>query len=317
MTSNGSEMYSHTLEGKGSWVGDFGHPASIRISSVSGSQEFIFGVTCHPGPDWEDIIAAGCSEHFRIVGMRSGVSEWADKTKRMEVIHNVSTEMDFKDGWMIFPIEDEIGRTKLPNKQFAPCILTLWPDTVVEFSVSKFQPCSKPNIGDALYEKRLFTDALVKCGEKEIAVHRSVLAASSAVFENMFSCSMREAKDSILEIKGSPPDAVELMIEFIYTHRVECGPHLAALFSLANQYMLPKLAENVGNLMLQSGHSSEAMVEFLMVVRQHATDSNDHARRLWQALVGKLQNDRVSLKSVLEGLVDCNLERPSKIARKA
>ena len=104
---------------------------------------------------------------------------------------------------------------------------------------------------ERLWRERKFTDAVVICEGHRFPVHRAILYTASPVFERMLENGMRESELSDIEIKDASPEAVEAMLQHVYTAVVPEGASPAKLFALSMRFGLERLAKEVGNLMLE------------------------------------------------------------------
>jgi hypothetical protein len=86
-----------------------------------------------------------------------------------------------------------------------------------------------------------FSDAVVRAGGREWAVHRVVLAAASPVFRAMLGeAAMVEGRTATIELRDvEDPAVVDLLLQNIYGAAIEVPLRLAPLlYKLAEQYML-------------------------------------------------------------------------------
>lgn len=103
------------------------------------------------------------------------------------------------------------------------------------------------------WESRLFTDAVLRCGEHHWPVHRSTLAAASAVLRRMFESSMVEGQTASITIKQCDAETIGEMLEFIYTGDAPVlrregpqkgsGDRLVSLLEQANVYEMEDLSK--------------------------------------------------------------------------
>ncbi|XP_033097401.1 kelch-like protein diablo [Anneissia japonica] len=61
---------------------------------------------------------------------------------------------------------------------------------------------------------------LIVCG-KNIHAHRLILAASSPYFNAMFTSRLRECREKVIELKDLDSDAVDAIVNFMYTTKIE------------------------------------------------------------------------------------------------
>jgi len=92
-----------------------------------------------------------------------------------------------------------------------------------------------------LWERRPFSDATVVANNgKTFEVHRSVLAASSPVFEAAWRQPLRESEDRALHVDAAP-EAVESLLCFVYTGSPTDSTQPGEMLRLAHLYELPAL----------------------------------------------------------------------------
>lgn len=143
--------------------------------------------------------------------------------------------------------------------------------------------CGVIDTQERAWKQRKFSDAEIVCAGVRVAVHRSTLAAASAVFDAAFSSAMAEGRSAIYEIKEVSPAAVEAMLCYIYTGVLESqGTDLAALFDLSVQYELHGLCEEVA-LELPRGVSVDNVRECMAMLKRHS--QNDHAKNALEAIL--------------------------------
>uniref|UniRef100_A0AAQ5ZQW1 BTB domain-containing protein n=2 Tax=Amphiprion ocellaris TaxID=80972 RepID=A0AAQ5ZQW1_AMPOC len=74
---------------------------------------------------------------------------------------------------------------------------------------------------------------------KPFPAHRVVLAAASHFFRVMFTTRMMESVSSEVELRSADPDAVELLLEYIYTSQISVNSSIVeSLLDAANQYQI-------------------------------------------------------------------------------
>jgi len=97
-----------------------------------------------------------------------------------------------------------------------------------------------------LYNSGSLTDIVITCGGREFNCHRAILAARSTVFRAMFEHDMEEKKNSAVNVEDVESDAMESMLQFIYTAKLDflesASMELASrLLAAADKYSLPRL----------------------------------------------------------------------------
>ena len=85
----------------------------------------------------------------------------------------------------------------------------------------KFRECGHSSVVLALLnELRLHNelcDITLKLNGREFPAHRAILSANSPYFRAMFTSSYSEASQSVVELHGITPTALEVLIRFFYT----------------------------------------------------------------------------------------------------
>lgn len=214
--------------------------------------------------------------------------------------------MKFEDMQVTFSSGDNTwGPYKVPSDEYFPCVLVCWSDTLISVGTWK-RKFAKVDLGEKLYQDRKFTDAVINCGDQQFHVHRAVLAGASPVFDSMFGGGMLEAQKATVEIQDAPPAAVEILIKYIYTAILPDVGHLDKLFVLANKYMMPQLALEVGQQMLQDFDKANGN-DYLRAVRCYAAIGDVDAKNLWEQLISRLHENRELMQAVVEALI----ERPA------
>ncbi|CAE8612019.1 unnamed protein product [Polarella glacialis] len=277
----------------------------VKVVITSGSDEFILGVT--PVLSGKSIFQAGRQNWLHVIGRKAGHTEWAQFASHLPCIpRRIGEEVCLKfDGNAVTIYYDStfVGPYRVPEGKYFPCVLTSWKDTALTI---RYRPlCERkssevPQMCDKLFRDRKFTDASIMCSGHQIPVHRCVLAAASPVFETMFESGMREGHTTTIEVEDVSPEAIEMMVCYIYTGGVlPMSEQLSELFVLGNKYMIPSLVSDIGDLMLQQLDEINVK-DILHVVRRHATCADKYSVELWDKIMDKLHGDRELMRGVLE-----------------
>lgn len=130
----------------------------------------------------------------------------------------------------------------------------------------KFAPKIKMDVSEEHVHKLgrllfsgMLSDFVVKVGEKEFKVHKSILAVQSSVFEAMFSSDLEENRSGQLTITDFSISAIEDFLQFLYTGVVKDYINGTELFTLACKYDVPDLKEICENIILENVDDSNAM----------------------------------------------------------
>lgn len=73
---------------------------------------------------------------------------------------------------------------------------------------------------ESLKNSGLFSDVKLLVGNREITAHKLLLASSVPYFYSMFSHDLIERKQDVIKIKDMDPEAVETIINFVYTSKI-------------------------------------------------------------------------------------------------
>lgn len=72
-----------------------------------------------------------------------------------------------------------------------------------------------------LRKRKVFTDVILKAGNRSFPCHRAVLASCSRYFEAMFSGGLRESRDAEVNFHDSlHPEVLELLLDYAYSARI-------------------------------------------------------------------------------------------------
>ncbi|KAM6921532.1 ectodermal-neural cortex 3 [Xenentodon cancila] len=72
-----------------------------------------------------------------------------------------------------------------------------------------------------LRKRKVFTDVVLKAGNRSFPCHRAVLASCSRYFEAMFSGGLRESRDDDVNFHDSlHPEVLELLLDYAYSARI-------------------------------------------------------------------------------------------------
>jgi speckle-type POZ protein len=193
----------------------------------------------------------------------------------------------------------------LPNDQLSIfCEVSVVADTVnvtgqSNMLLTQIPPCRLSEDMANLFEKHMFSDCVLSCGNKEFPVHKAVLASRSAVFNAMFEHEMTESRTDRVEINDFQPEVVKEMLRFMYTGQSPDLERMADdLLAAADKYQLERLkaqcekslctsltTENAcDTLILADLHSAEQLkVHAIQYINNHANDVMDSEG--WKALV--------------------------------
>ena len=126
-----------------------------------------------------------------------------------------------------------------------------------------------------LFGKKETSDFLVICKEKSFPCHKAILSARSSVFSNMFTANMLEAATGKCEVMDSTPEAVQQMMDFIYSGEINYASlhkKPVEMLHLANFYDLLDLATVAKETMLSQLLPETAVSTLVNFERYAATD---------------------------------------------
>lgn len=85
------------------------------------------------------------------------------------------------------------------------------------------------------YQKGQLTDVTLDVEGQQFACNRNILAASSPFFRAMFTSDVRESTDSVVPIHEISKDAMETLLEYIYSGKINLtNENVQSVFSAAN-----------------------------------------------------------------------------------
>jgi kelch-like protein 1/4/5 len=90
------------------------------------------------------------------------------------------------------------------------------PNEKLDAAISLHNWNAMKRIGD-MYLNRNLCDIILICKNRQISAHRVVLSAVSDYFYAMFNSSLSESKKSAVTINDVDDDALQSLVDFIYT----------------------------------------------------------------------------------------------------
>ena len=123
------------------------------------------------------------------------------------------------------------------------------------------------------FKSRDFSDCIIACGSKEFYCHKVILAGRSTVFKAMFLNDLDESISGKVEIEDLDEDAVEEMLNYIYSGTVKKFEGLAdKLLTAADKYDLSELKEEC-ELYLCEKISISNVCDLLIIAYLHSCTS--------------------------------------------
>lgn len=92
-------------------------------------------------------------------------------------------------------------------------------DDTMDFSSGSSHAESVLHVFDEFRTNRLFTDVVIGVQGREFPCHRAMLSACSSYFRAMFCNDHRESRQTLVEISGVQADAMEVLLQYVYTGR--------------------------------------------------------------------------------------------------
>uniref|UniRef100_A0A0K0FD88 Speckle-type POZ protein-like (inferred by orthology to a human protein) n=1 Tax=Strongyloides venezuelensis TaxID=75913 RepID=A0A0K0FD88_STRVS len=148
------------------------------------------------------------------------------------------------NGHLVIFCEAEITDLKSENHENLEIVESNTEDrSKLETSINIPIPQSKLSLDYGnLYDSSSFYDCVIKIEDKEIKVHKAILAARSPAFHDIFTNASDESQTNIIEIKDFNVEVVEKMLKFIYNDEVSDIEDMAnEIFEIANEYKLDRL----------------------------------------------------------------------------
>ena len=94
----------------------------------------------------------------------------------------------------------------------------------------------------SLLTEPVFTDATIRCNDKEFKVHRAILALQSPVFKKMLETDMKEKESEVVDLSDYSEPIVSDLVTYLYTGSAPSIGSLAYdLLTVASMYELHRL----------------------------------------------------------------------------
>ncbi len=109
-------------------------------------------------------------------------------------------------------------------------------------------------------EEQKLCDVILDVGGREIHAHRLVLAASSQYFYSMFIGDMLESRQPRVELKGVDPEALQTLVEFAYSSKLEITvSNVQSLMTAASLFDFPAVFEAASKFLVGQLHPSNCL----------------------------------------------------------
>ena len=153
-------------------------------------------------------------------------------------------------------------------------------------------------LAKTLWSARKFSDALVISGDREIPVHRCVLAAASPFFERALGGCMSEASTARVTLEDSDPDSVTALLSYLYTGSVRGSHKPEALLPLAHRLEVNGLIDYCAASLVQ-GLSASTIVNTVTLMRRY----KDHPAVWphWETIEENVKSDELLVRALLNG----------------
>ncbi|EDO42382.1 predicted protein [Nematostella vectensis] len=103
-------------------------------------------------------------------------------------------------------------------------------------------------------------DVVLLVGDRRIYAHRLVLAACSQYFHAMFTSELLESRQKEISLQGLQPDAMELLVEFAYTARIQVSEdNVQALLPAASLLQLESVKDACCEFLKNQLHPSNCL----------------------------------------------------------
>ena len=109
-------------------------------------------------------------------------------------------------------------------------------------------------------EDGFLCDVVLDIGGVKIQAHRLVLAASSSYFYSMFVMDMKEKKQDVVKLQGVDPEAMQLLVEFAYTTKLQITTfNVQSLMTAASLFNFPSVFTATSNFLCKQLHPSNCL----------------------------------------------------------
>jgi hypothetical protein len=143
------------------------------------------------------------------------------------------------------------------------------------YTVGQYAPKVLRNLNSQRL-KNQFSDVGLIAGSTIIRAHRSVLAASSAYFNAMFTGGLVEEQQELVEIQSISENILSILVDFIYTGNVNITQdNVQELFSAADMLELNEVVSSCISYLQQQLHYSNALgiYRYLYVIGFNCLDA--------------------------------------------
>ena len=109
-------------------------------------------------------------------------------------------------------------------------------------------------------EEGLLCDVVLEIEDIDVPAHRLVLAASSTYFYSMFVHDMLESKQERIKLQGVDPEAIQLLVEFAYTAKLQITTtNVQTLMTAASLFNFPAVFKATSKFLSKQLHPSNCL----------------------------------------------------------
>ncbi|KXT07708.1 hypothetical protein AC578_10174 [Pseudocercospora eumusae] len=137
----------------------------------------------------------------------------------------------------------------------------------------------------ALYNQPEYSDVTIRFSNREVFCHKVILCTSSEYFKKLCGpgSHFAESQQKCIELKGDHPDALEAILEYLYTKQHDHGRDDDWALQLeigktAEKYLLPDLATAANRKYVSHASATvepQAVFDTIMHIREHAFSDKD------------------------------------------
>jgi len=136
------------------------------------------------------------------------------------------------------------------------------------------------NFANLLWDETT-SDFYIVCGGEKFPVHRIVLKARSIFFSGLFSNDYAETKTGHISMEGIDRDTVKILIEYIYTGRLnDLESNAVHLLRVANMYDFPLLKKSCEDQLISTVNVENAVDLFVLAEDHEASELRAAAKKI-------------------------------------
>ncbi|XP_011500477.1 PREDICTED: actin-binding protein IPP [Ceratosolen solmsi marchali] len=171
------------------------------------------------------------------------------------------------------------------------------------YTVGQYAPKVLQNLNSQRLNNQ-FSDVGLIVGNTIIRAHRSVLAASSAYFNAMFTGGLVEEQQELVEIHSIPENILSILIDFIYSGNVNVTQdNVQELFAAADMLELNEVVSSCISYLEEQLHFSNALGIYRFAETHNCADLLETALRFIQINFPRVSQEEEFLDLPKEHLV--------------